>query len=136
MFRTAFKSAITIAGFMFLGSSVLHADSVTTYATGLSSPRGLIFGPDRLGVATVDVPYLGPVPTPLVLLTGSLVLSILLGWLLNLHAGRVGRRMGREAAARVRESVAQAVELAGFGGLDRVENARRRLASLAEDQGE
>ena len=62
MICTAFKSAALIAGFMLLGSSVLHADSfgpsndrkhghsrpsVKTYATGLTSPRGLTFGPDR-----------------------------------------------------------------------------------------
>jgi hypothetical protein len=90
----------------------------------------LIFGPERLTVATVDVPYLGPVPTPLLLLTGSLALSILLGFLLNLHSARIGRRIGREAATRVRQSVAQAVIAAGFAGLDRVEDARRRLASV------
>lgn len=62
MIRTAFKSATVIAGFMLLASSVLHADSfgpsserrhapsrpsVKTYATGLTNPRGLTFGPDR-----------------------------------------------------------------------------------------
>ena len=61
MIRTAFKSATALAAFMLLGSSVLHADSfgatndrrhpsrpsVTTYAGGLTSPRGLTFGPDR-----------------------------------------------------------------------------------------
>jgi hypothetical protein len=62
MIRTALKSAIAIAGLVMLGSSGLHADSfgpssdrkhkphgpsVTTYATGLTSPRGLTFGPDR-----------------------------------------------------------------------------------------
>ena len=58
MIRTAFQSA-AIAALALLGSSVLHADSfgpskdrrhgpsVTTYASGLSSPRGLTFGPDR-----------------------------------------------------------------------------------------
>jgi hypothetical protein len=61
MIRTAFKSAIVITGLMLVGSSVLHADSfgpssdrkhkpsrphVTTYATGLTNPRGLTFGPD------------------------------------------------------------------------------------------
>ena len=61
MIRTAFKSITVIAGFMLLGSSVLHADSlwppndrrhkptrpsVTKYATGLTNPRGLTFGPD------------------------------------------------------------------------------------------
>ena len=62
MIRTAIQSAATIAGFMLLASSVVHADSfgpsndrrhepprpsVTTYATVLTSPRGLTFGPDR-----------------------------------------------------------------------------------------
>ena len=61
MIRTAFQSAIAITGLVLLGSSVLHADSlgssndrrhkpsrpsVTTYATGLTNPRGLTFGPD------------------------------------------------------------------------------------------
>ncbi len=94
----------------------------------------LLFGPSQLAVATMDLPYLGPVPTPLILLTGSLALSILLGFLLKLHAARIGRRIGREAAARVRESVAQAVTTAGFAGLDRVEDARRRLAALSNDR--
>jgi hypothetical protein len=56
MMRTAFKSATLIAGLVLLGSSVLHASdrkhgpsrpSVKTYATGLTNPRGLTFGPDR-----------------------------------------------------------------------------------------
>ncbi len=92
----------------------------------------LIFGPGQLSVATIEVPYLGPVPTPLVLLTGSLALSILFGFLLKLHAAWIGRRIGREAAARVRKSVAEAVTTAGFAGLDRVEDARRRLATVSK----
>ena len=67
MIRTAFKSAIVITGLVLLGSSVLHADSfgpssdrkhgpsrrsVEAYATGLTNPRGLTFGPDgKLDVA-------------------------------------------------------------------------------------
>ena len=62
MIRTAFKSVIAITGLMFVGSSVLHADSfgpssdrkhkpsrpsVAAYATGLNNPRGLAFGPDN-----------------------------------------------------------------------------------------
>jgi hypothetical protein len=62
MIRTAFKFATLITGIVLAGSSVLYADSfgppddrkhrpsrpsVTTYATGLTSPRGLTFGPDR-----------------------------------------------------------------------------------------
>ena len=62
MIRTAVKSVAMIAGLVLLGSGVLHAEAfgpsndrrhgasrphVKTYATGLSSPRGLTFGPDR-----------------------------------------------------------------------------------------
>jgi hypothetical protein len=71
MNRTKFKFATMIAGLVLAGSSVLHADSfgpssdrrhghsrpaVTKYATGLSSPRGLTFGPDgKLYVAEAGV---------------------------------------------------------------------------------
>lgn len=64
MIRNSLKSAIAIAGLLLFGSNVLHADdyfghpngdrqhrpsrpSVRTYATGLTNPRGLTFGPDR-----------------------------------------------------------------------------------------
>jgi len=62
MKRIQFKFATMIAGLVLAGSGVLHADSfgpsndrnhahsrpsVTTYARGLNSPRGLTFGPDR-----------------------------------------------------------------------------------------
>jgi hypothetical protein len=63
MIRTAFKLAFALTGFMLVSSSVLHAEpigslsakgkassgpTVTTYATGLTNPRGLAFGPDGL----------------------------------------------------------------------------------------
>jgi hypothetical protein len=89
----------------------------------------VIFGPG-LPVATIDVPYLGPVPTPLVLITVSLVLSLLLGFMLNLHARWMGRRVGQEVATRVGEAVARSITTVSFGGLDAVEEARRHLASL------
>lgn len=50
MTRTAFNPVIVLAGFMLAFSGVLDAQSaelsVTTYATGLTNPRGLAFGPD------------------------------------------------------------------------------------------
>jgi hypothetical protein len=71
MNRTKFKFATMIAGLVLAGSSVIHADSfgpssdrrhghsrpaVTKYATGLTSPRGLTFGPDgKLYVAEAGV---------------------------------------------------------------------------------
>ncbi len=39
--------------------------------------------------------------------------------------------MGRRVAKEVAESVAEAIALVGFGGLDTVEKARQRLARAA-----
>ena len=56
-------------------------------------------------VGTIAVPYLGPVPTPVALLAGSLLAGYLLAKLLQLHAGWLGRRWAR----RVGENVTKAV---------------------------
>jgi len=69
MIRTAFKFASLLSGLVLASSSLLHADSfgpssdrhhsrptVTKYTTGLTSPRGLTFGPDgHLYVAEAGV---------------------------------------------------------------------------------
>jgi len=50
MIRTAFKPVTALAGLALVSAGVVHAESsgptVTTYATGLTNPRGLTFGPD------------------------------------------------------------------------------------------
>ena len=50
MTRTALKPATVLAGFVLAISGSIEADSsdpsVATYATGLTNPRGLTFGPD------------------------------------------------------------------------------------------
>jgi GTP-binding protein EngB required for normal cell division len=88
----------------------------------------LLLAPGQVAVASVDLPILGPVPLPLVLLAGSLLASAILGWLLALHARLIGRRLGRRLATRAGVLVADAIITAGFEGLGRVEAARRRLA--------
>lgn len=80
-------------------------------------------------VGSIDLPLLGPVPMPLALLAGALVVSALLGALLSLHAGWLGRRFGRRVAALSGERVAAAIERVAFGGLDEVERARASLAA-------
>ena len=92
----------------------------------------VIFGPGQLPVATIDVLYLGPVPTPLLLIAASLALSLTLGFVLTVHARWIGRRAGREVATRVGDAVSRSITTVGFGGLDTVEVTRRQLASLAD----
>ncbi|HEX2844232.1 MAG TPA: GTPase [Candidatus Limnocylindria bacterium] len=79
-------------------------------------------------VATFEAPVLGPLPLPLALLAGSFVVSALLGFLLSLHAGWIGRRAGRRMADRVSEAVRDAVEQEAMVGLERIEAVRERLA--------
>jgi hypothetical protein len=81
-------------------------------------------------VATVELPVLGPVPLPLVLLAGSIIVSAIIGLILSAHAGWIGRRLGNRLAARVRAEVGRAVEGAGMAGLDRVEEARRAIGGM------
>jgi GTP-binding protein EngB required for normal cell division len=81
-------------------------------------------------VATVELPVLGPVPLPLVLLASSVVVSAALGLVLSVHAGWIGRRLGDGIARRVRAEVADAVETAGMAGVDRVEAARRTIGGM------
>ena len=81
-------------------------------------------------VSTVEAPLLGPVPLPLVLLAGSIVVSAVLGMILSMHAGWIGRRLGDRLEGRVRAEVATAVETAGLAGLERVETARRAIGGM------
>lgn len=80
-------------------------------------------------VATIELPLLGPIPMPLALLAGSVLISAVLGWLLGLHASYVGRRLAADVRSRTEEAVRDAVVRNGFGGLDRVEEARRTVAA-------
>jgi VIT1/CCC1 family predicted Fe2+/Mn2+ transporter len=79
-------------------------------------------------VTTVDVPLLGDVPLPLLMLAGSLAASAILGFLLGLHAGWIGRRRGKRVAEQVGMAVTAAMTTAGTAGLDRLETIRGRLA--------
>jgi GTP-binding protein EngB required for normal cell division len=83
----------------------------------------------RVPVATLDTPWLGPIPMPLVLLVGAVVLSALLGWILSLHARFVGRRIARRVEAETAAAVEAAISDVALGGLLRVEEARRTIAA-------
>lgn len=107
-------------GVLQFAMAAVFAFAVLWYAT-LFLSQGLV------PVATVEAPVLGPLPFPLVLLVGSVLVSAALGWVLSLHAGWMGRRIGARVADRVGVAVAKAVEHIGFRKLDEIELSRRKI---------
>ena len=112
-----------VVGAIQLAIGAVFAFAVVWYVT-------LFLSQGQVPVSTIDLPVLGPLPLPLILLAGSIVISAVLGLLLSLHAGWIGRRAGARIAERVRAAVGSSVTETGFGGLDRVENARRRMVGM------
>lgn len=84
-------------------------------------------------VDSVDVPIIGSVPMPFAALLVSILIGYLLARLLGLHAGWVGRRWARGVRARVSGSIHEEVTQRGLAPLDRLEDARRRLADSTAD---
>jgi hypothetical protein len=60
-------------------------------------------------VGAISVPYLGPVPTPVVLLAAALFAGYVLAKLLQIHAGWLGRRWARRVGARISGEVRQRI---------------------------
>lgn len=81
----------------------------------------------RPEVASYELPVLGPVPAPMVLLFAALSIGYVLARLVSLHAGWLGRRWARGISKTIRTAVAEIVAAESFGALSRLEDARRRL---------
>ena len=112
-----------LIGAVQLAIGAVFAFAVAWYVT-------LFISSGQVPVSTVEAPLLGPLPLPLVLLVGSVVASAAIGMLLSLHSGWIGRRIGARVAERVRIAVTSSVAEIGFGGLDRVEQARRTIGGM------
>jgi 50S ribosome-binding GTPase len=87
-------------------------------------------------VGSIQVPYLGPVPTPVVLLTASLVAGYLLAKLLQLHAGWVGRRWARRTADKLTREVRTRIDddlLVPLDQFDASRGALRKAVLAADD---
>ena len=87
-------------------------------------------------VGSIDVPYLGPVPTPVALLAVTLVVGYVLAKLLQLHAGWRGRRWAKRVGAHIKGEVRQRVVDELLVPLDRFEASRAALnkaVSVADD---
>ena len=83
----------------------------------------------RPEVASYDLPVLGPVPAPMVLLFVSLAVGYLLARLISLHAGWVGRRWARGVSGSVRNAIREVVKAEAFAPLSRLERARSVLGT-------
>ncbi len=60
-------------------------------------------------VSSIRVPYLGLVPTPVVLLAATLLVGYVLAKLLRLHAGWLGGRWAKRVGARITRDIAQRI---------------------------
>ena len=87
-------------------------------------------------VGSIDVPYLGPVPTPVALLAVTLLVGYLLAKLLQLHAGWLGRRWAQRVGAHISGAVRQSVVDELLVPVDQFEALRAALnkaVSVADD---
>jgi GTP-binding protein EngB required for normal cell division len=85
----------------------------------------------RFVVDEVSVPILGRLPVPLVLLLVALLASFVVGRLLWLHAGWLGRRWTGRLARDLRKEIADEVAETAFAPLDWVETVQRELWTAA-----
>ena len=102
--------------------------TLATVGIALSTAWVVLWVLVRPVTGSVELPLLGPVPSPFVALAGFLLAGYLLARLLGAHARWLGSRWG----VRVRDRVAHAIDLEvrqrAFRQLDALEGARRRLA--------
>lgn len=82
----------------------------------------------RPEVASYDLPVLGPVPAPMVLLFVALAAGYVLARLLGIHAGWEGRRWARRLSGEVRTAVREIVAADAFAPIALIEDARAALA--------
>jgi hypothetical protein len=86
-------------------------------------------------VASFDVPVLGPIPAPMVLLAVLLLAGYVLARILSLHAGWLGRRWAKGLTDELTDAVRQAVTDEAFSPIDRIEEARSNLSAAWRDAG-
>lgn len=88
-------------------------------------------------VGSIQVPYLGPVPTPVALLGATLLAGYLLATLLRLHAGWRGRRWAKRVGVQITREVRQQIHDDLLVPLDQFESSRAALekAARAADEG-
>jgi hypothetical protein len=87
-------------------------------------------------VGSVDVPYLGTLPTPVALLAATLLIGFLLAQTLRLHAGWLGRRWARRIGKRITREVRERITDSLLLPIEGFDAARARLAKAARGASE
>ena len=82
-------------------------------------------------VGSIEVPFLGPLPTPVALLAATLVAGYVLATLLRLHAGWLGRRWAKRVGAQITKEVRQQIHDDLLVPLDQFESSRAALEKAA-----
>jgi ribosome biogenesis GTPase A len=78
-------------------------------------------------VGSIQMPYVGPVPSPVVLLTAALLLGYGLATLLRMHAGWVGRRWAKRVGERITSEVRRRIDDDLLAPLEQFDASRTAL---------
>jgi len=82
--------------------------------------------------ASVDLPVLGPVPTPLLVVTSLLLAGYVLARFLGAHAGMLGRRWARRLRGDLTRELEARLRDVLFARIDTIDEARVRIARARE----
>ncbi len=86
---------------------------------------------DNAPVGSIEVQYLGRIPTPVALLAATLLIGFLLAQALRLHAGWLGRRWARRIGERTTREVRERIADSLLIPIERFDSAREQLATAA-----
>jgi hypothetical protein len=105
--------------------------TIATVGLALSAAWVVVWILARPLTGSVDLPVVGPVPSPFVSLVAFLFAGYVLARLLGAHAGWVGSRWADRVRSRVAGAVESEIREHALEPLDRLEDARRRLWTAA-----
>ena len=108
-------------------SAIGFLQTLATVGMALAAAWVVLWIVARPEVDSAQLPIIGAVPMPFVVLVAFIGLGYLLARILGLHAGHVGRRWAQGVRGHLTESVASEVSQRGLAPLDALEDARTRL---------
>ena len=116
-----------------VAASVRRSALLATAAIVLSAAWVFFWILIRPVTGSIEVPVLGPIPSPFVALVVSLLAGYLIARLLGAHAGWLGSRWASTVRDRVARAVEQEVQGRAFSRLDELEGARAQLSDAVAD---